>query len=86
MTDPITKAVKAMTLVYGSTRNSMDSFASAASNPKQFPKVVLAVTVASGLVGFVLMQIVDQKREVWNLQLFSTFEGIFSFTNDRNSS
>eukprot|EP00979_Chaetoceros_neogracilis_P010360 scaffold2455_cov212-Chaetoceros_neogracile.AAC.14 len=69
MTDPITKAVKAMTLVYGSTRNSMDSFASAASNPKQFPKVVLAVTVASGLVGFVLMQIVDQKRER-NMQSF----------------
>lgn len=64
MSDSITKVVKALTLVYGSTHSSMKSFASVASNPKQFPKVVLAVTFFSGLVGFALMQIVDRKREV----------------------
>jgi hypothetical protein len=42
----------------------MNSFASAAKNPKQFPKMVVAVTLASGLVGFAVMQIVDHKREV----------------------
>ena len=64
MTDPITRAVKAMSSANGSIHSSMNSFASSASNPKQFPKMVVAVTLASGLVGFILMQIVDQKREV----------------------
>jgi hypothetical protein len=64
VTDPITRTVKAMSSANGSIHSSMNSFASAAKNPKQFPKMVVAVTLASGLVGFAVMQIVDHKREV----------------------
>lgn len=70
VTDPITRTVKAMSSANGSIHSSMNSFASAAKNPKQFPKMVVAVTLASGLVGFAVMQIVDHKRER-NIQKFS---------------
>ncbi len=53
MSDPVTKAVKAVTLLNQSI-----------SNPKHFSKVAVAVIAASGLIGCGLMQIVDQKREV----------------------
>mmetsp|Transcript_274 Transcript_274/g.370 ORF Transcript_274/g.370 Transcript_274/m.370 type:complete len:188 (-) Transcript_274:134-697(-) len=38
-------------------------FASAASNPKQFPKVALSVILSSTLLGYGLMQLITTKQE-----------------------
>ena len=77
MSDPITKTVKA----FSSMNTNISSFASAASNPKHFPKVAIAVILSSGLFGFGLMQIVDRKREVRE----SITEGTGATINSRSS-
>ena len=60
MSNSITRVIKAVT----SINSNVLGFSEAASNPKTFPKVALAVVVSSSVLGFGLLQIVDRKREV----------------------
>lgn len=59
MSNSITRVIKAVT----SINSNFLGFSEAASNPKTFPKVALAVVVSSSVLGFGLLQIVDRKRE-----------------------
>ena len=64
MSDPITKMVKTLSSIHTKVHSSLNSFVTATSNPKLFPRIAVGVTFASCLIGYAVMEIVETKREV----------------------